>query len=107
MLNFDPKINSQNNDLLLEIVNNSQNNINYINENIIIKKKEKINLDEKIQNEKNIFSDFNENDENEKIFKKENEIKLGKKETITCKEKSNAYNEKEKINNKDFSKTFY
>ena len=79
MFNFDPKINSQNNDLLLEIVNDSQHNINYINENIIIKRKEKINLDVKIQNEKNIFSDFNENDEKEKTFKKENEIKLGKK----------------------------
>ena len=78
MFNFDPKINSENNNILFEVVNDLQQIINYINENIIIKKKvEEINLEEKIEDEENIFSDFNGDDKKEKKLKKENKIKLG------------------------------
>ena len=109
MFNFDPKINSENNDILLEVVNDLQQIINYINENIIIKKKvEEINLEEKIEDEENIFSDFNGDDKKEKKLKKENKINLGKKrkKSISSKEKIYTYNEREKVNIKDFQKHF-
>ena len=109
MFNFDTKINSENNNILLEVVNDLQQIINYINENIIIKKKvEEINLEEKIEDEEIIFSDFNGDDKKEKKLKKENKIKLGKKrkKSISSKEKCNTYKEKEKVNIEDFQEHF-
>ena len=109
ILNFDIKINSENANILLGIVNELQQMINYIKENIFIKKKEEeIYLEEKSQNAEDSFSLLNEDDKNEKTLKKDNKIKLGekRKKSLTTEEKAHIYSEKEKENKKDFQRHF-
>ena len=109
ILNFDIKINSENDNILLGIVNELQQMINYINENIFIKKKEEeIYLEEKSQNAEDSFFLLNEDDKNEKTLKKENKIKLGekRKKSLTTEKKAHIYSEKEKENKKDFQRHF-
>ena len=104
------RISSINKDLLLEIVNELQQVINYVKENIFIKSKESnctinLNEEESRKKEDNDFYFFNINDIYTKAKKKKFKIKLGEKRkeseilNISKDYDENLDNKEEKDNN--------